>query len=224
MVFSFTTTIVIHCLYCWCCLLLFGNAAKPNFIYILTDDQDLLLNSTQFTPITLNNIRDQGIDFKNAFVATSICCPSRTETITGRYFHNIRSKNESSNNCMHVDAFGNVLNNTQSMFHMLSKNGYLTGVFGKLTNNAPVWWCKPMEEGNPPYINGYTRVNIPCSENYYQLLWFDKYINNSYELHNISSNPQNYLTSVEGNASIQFLEYAINSKVCHIVYLFLSHK
>eukprot|EP01084_Bolivina_argentea_P138599 243963_1 len=192
---------------------------RPNFIYILTDDQDLLFNSVNVMPSLLQNVRDDGIDFKNAFVATSICCPSRTETLTGRYFQNIRLQTESMNNCMHVAAEYNVLNNTQSMFQMLSKSGYITGVFGKMTNDQTQWWCTPVQNNQKPYIHGYSRVNIPCAEDYYQLLWFDKYMNGTYELHNLSTStnknlasPANYYTSVIGNASVKFLKDVLKSE------------
>eukprot|EP01084_Bolivina_argentea_P102396 183444_1 len=168
---------------------------RPNFIYILTDDQDLLFDSVSVMPSLLQNIRDQGIEFRNAFVATSICCPSRTETLTGRYFQNIRLPQESMNECMHIAAKYNVLNNTKSMFQMLSNAGYTTGIFGKMTNDQADWWCTPMQQGDPPYIEGFSRVNIPCEENFYQLLWFDKYLNGSYLLNNLTESPSNYYTS-----------------------------
>ena len=35
-----------------------------------------------------------GITFNITFIATPICCPSRTETIAGRNFHNVKNKAE----------------------------------------------------------------------------------------------------------------------------------
>ena len=61
----------------------------PNFVFILMDDQDIMLDSPSFMPNLQSLIVDQGITFKNAFVATPVCCPSRTETVTGRYFHKL---------------------------------------------------------------------------------------------------------------------------------------
>ena len=91
----------------------------------MTDDQDLLLNTTEYMPKTIQYIRNNGMNLENSFVATSICCPSRTEIITGRYFQNIRNDDESKNTCMHIDAQTNVINNTQNIFHMFYDNGYL---------------------------------------------------------------------------------------------------
>ncbi|KAB8079676.1 alkaline-phosphatase-like protein [Aspergillus leporis] len=61
---------------------------KPNFLFIMTDDQDLQLNSPEYTPHILNRIKEKGIDFANHFVTTALCCPSRVSLWTGRQAHN----------------------------------------------------------------------------------------------------------------------------------------
>lgn len=63
-------------------------AKKPNFLFIMTDDQDLQLNSTAYTPHILSRIKEKGTDFANHFVTTSLCCPSRVSLWTGRQAHN----------------------------------------------------------------------------------------------------------------------------------------
>ena len=60
---------------------------SPNFVFILMDDQDLLLNSPNYMEYLQTYIVDEGVTLSNGFVSTPVCCPSRTETITGRYFH-----------------------------------------------------------------------------------------------------------------------------------------
>ena len=61
---------------------------KPNFLFIMTDDQDLQLNSTAYTPHILSRIKEKGTDFANHFVTTALCCPSRVSLWTGRQAHN----------------------------------------------------------------------------------------------------------------------------------------
>ena len=104
---------------------------KPNFIFILTDDQDITLDSMQALPNTIKYIAKEGLTFNNTFISTPICCPSRTETITGRNFQNIIDQPMAD--CMHVAAQYNVFNNSDSMFQIFQSHGYLTGSFGKLT-------------------------------------------------------------------------------------------
>ena len=54
------------------------------------DDQDLLLNSTDpyFMPATNSWIKSQGLTFTDFIACTSLCCPSRTNLMTGRLTHN----------------------------------------------------------------------------------------------------------------------------------------
>ncbi|KAB8076580.1 alkaline-phosphatase-like protein [Aspergillus leporis] len=60
----------------------------PNFLFIMSDDQDLKLDSLAYTPLTLEHMRDKGTTFNNHFVTTALCCPSRVSLWTGRLAHN----------------------------------------------------------------------------------------------------------------------------------------
>lgn len=63
-------------------------ATKPNFLFIMTDDQDLKLDSLSYTPFTIKHIAEKGTTFANHFVTTALCCPSRVSLLTGRQAHN----------------------------------------------------------------------------------------------------------------------------------------
>ena len=43
-----------------------------------------------------------GMTATNWFIHTPVCCPSRGEILTGRYFHNIRVSSFGGGGCMHV--------------------------------------------------------------------------------------------------------------------------
>ena len=81
-----------------------GAEVKPNFLFIYTDDQrhDALgcvqkeLIRSGRTPMArfpwiespnLDRLASQGIRFRNAFVVTSLCAPSRAAFLTGCYGH-----------------------------------------------------------------------------------------------------------------------------------------
>ncbi|MFC1806021.1 sulfatase-like hydrolase/transferase [Planctomycetota bacterium] len=96
----------------------------PNLILILTDDQrfDALgaVNPLVETP-TMDALARRGVLFRNAFVATSICSPSRACCLTGRY-----------GTANGVPGLGMSLKRSEVTFaHLLKKAGYQTGYVGK---------------------------------------------------------------------------------------------
>lgn len=66
-------------------------STTPNIIFILTDDQRFdelgVLNPLLDTP-SMDKMAKGGVHFKNAFVTTSLCSPSRATILTGQYMHN----------------------------------------------------------------------------------------------------------------------------------------
>lgn len=61
---------------------------KPNFLFILTDDQDLHMNSLDYMPLLNKHITSQGTTFEKHYCTVSICCPSRVNIWTGLAAHN----------------------------------------------------------------------------------------------------------------------------------------
>jgi len=61
-----------------------------NIIYILTDDQRFdelgFINPVLDTP-NMDQLAAKGVHFKNAFVTTALCSPSRASILTGQYMH-----------------------------------------------------------------------------------------------------------------------------------------
>ena len=72
--------------------------ARPNIVYFLTDDQDMLLGGS-FPEIggvgpmfqTKRLLSEKGTTAENFYVHTPICNPSRGGLLSGRYFHNIKA-------------------------------------------------------------------------------------------------------------------------------------
>lgn len=65
-----------------------ASKGRPNIVFILTDDQDLQLDSLEYTPLILKHLKEQGTFYRNHFVTTALCCPSRVSLWTGRHAHN----------------------------------------------------------------------------------------------------------------------------------------
>ncbi|MBU3005367.1 sulfatase family protein [Paraglaciecola arctica] len=67
------------------------SATQPNIIFVLTDDQRYdelgFMNPVIETP-NMDKMAREGTHFKNAFVTTALCSPSRASILTGQYMHN----------------------------------------------------------------------------------------------------------------------------------------
>ncbi len=67
-------------------------AKRPNFVFIYTDDQrwDAVRafgRQPWLRTPNLDRMVSQGATFRNAFVTTSLCSPSRSSYLTGCYAH-----------------------------------------------------------------------------------------------------------------------------------------
>lgn len=62
--------------------------SRPNIILVLTDDQDLHLDSLSYTPRIKRRLIDEGTVFHRHYCTTAVCCPSRASLWTGKLAHN----------------------------------------------------------------------------------------------------------------------------------------
>lgn len=110
---------------------------SPNIVLVLTDDMDHMLGG--WTPMrkTQQLLAQQGATAKNWMIHTPVCCPSRSELLTGRYFHNIRNGKASDRGCMHVNVTADLDHPFYSSWYFathLQQAGYTVGIFGKHLN------------------------------------------------------------------------------------------
>jgi N-acetylglucosamine-6-sulfatase len=64
------------------------STAAPNIVFILTDDQDLHLNSLNYMPYLQRHLVGQGTSYQRHYCTIAICCPSRVSLWTGKAAHN----------------------------------------------------------------------------------------------------------------------------------------
>ena len=100
---------------------------RPNMVFILTDDQawNVLGRDGRYkfmdTP-HLDQIADEGLVFRNAFVTTSLCSPSRASFMTGSYAHQ---------HGVYVNTYSDPDPNGPLLPKELQKAGYETAFLGK---------------------------------------------------------------------------------------------
>lgn len=103
---------------------------RPNILLIIADDQRFDTVG-EYMPFVQTRIFDQGVAFSNAYVTTSLCCPSRSSILTGLYarHHGVKVNRDRL---------------TQStMVNRLHSGGYFTGLVGKYLNT---WNGTPRSE------------------------------------------------------------------------------
>ena len=111
---------------------------KRNVIFILTDDHrydamGFLKGQEWLETPQLDRLAREGAHFKNAFVTTALCSPSRASILTGTYAHRHRI----------VDNNTPIPAGTTFFPAHLQKAGYKTGFFGKWHMGAETDEPKP---------------------------------------------------------------------------------
>ncbi len=104
-----------------------GSSPQGDVVVILTDDQRYDMMSAM--PLTSALLSAETVRFEQAFVTTSLCCPSRTSILTGQYVH----RHQITGNYL---PYGGALKfpATSTIASWLHAVGYRTGLVGKYLN------------------------------------------------------------------------------------------
>jgi arylsulfatase A len=99
-----------------------ANTGKPNIILILADDlgyESITANGGEsYKTPTLDRLAAEGVRFEQCH-AQPLCTPTRVQLMTGLY--NVRNYTD----------FGRLRRKETTFAHLLKKEGYATGIFGK---------------------------------------------------------------------------------------------
>lgn len=183
-------------------------AARPNIIFILTDDLDT--KSIAVMPKLKSLMIDSGVSFANYFVTYPLCCPSRASILRGQYPHNTQVLS----NRPPLGGFEKFVQTgaeRSTIATWLHAAGYRTGYFGKYLNGYPErnnqthvppgWdvWASPA--GGTPYSN------------------FNYRVNENGRLVNYGSRPEDYMTDVLGRKAVEFIHQSAQANRSFFIHL-----
>eukprot|EP01047_Picozoa_sp_COSAG01_P024548 COSAG01_NODE_1520_length_10029_cov_26.551374_14_plen_461_part_00 len=170
-----------------------GPACKgcPNIILSITDDQDLVLGGWEPMRQTQKLVADRGATFTQWRIHTPICSPSRSELVSGRYYHNIKSTLAVPvpNRIIYAgtEHVNGTLYKNQSFGVFLRRSkGYQVGLFGK---------------GNFNTYDGFDRWFQGVSFSYGPVKWQDDESPGGV----YTQGPDVYPTSLLGNKTVEWI-------------------
>ncbi|XP_052738954.1 N-acetylglucosamine-6-sulfatase [Bicyclus anynana] len=166
---------------------------RPNFVVILTDDQDDVLGGMDPMKNVRRFIGNEGTTFTNSYVTSPICCPSRASLLTGLHVHN----HMTWNNSLHGGCYGRTWRKLEArtFAKALRDSGYNTFYAGKYLN-----------EYGTPSAGGPEQVPPGWSE------WHGLVGNSVYYNYTISNNgvptysTDLYLTDIIRDLSLSYIE------------------
>ncbi|SPN97772.1 related to arylsulfatase [Cephalotrichum gorgonifer] len=173
------------------------GAKRPNFVVIMTDDQDKLLNSVDYQPAVQKHFVEQGTTFDKHFCTMSQCCPSRVSYLTGRTGHNTNITDVAPPHGGYTKFISEGLNDNYAPVWM-QEAGYNTYYTGKLMNRHST------RTYNDPYPKGFNQTNFLIEPNVYV------YYNATYQRNQDLPYylPGRYSTDVLAETAVEFLEHA----------------
>jgi N-acetylglucosamine-6-sulfatase len=167
-----------------------ASTAKPNIVLILTDDQRW--DTLSWMPNVQRLLVRKGVTFTNAYVPNSLCCPSRTSILTGKFSH---STGVWGNDAPY-GGFSAFHQDGSTIATWLHHAGYHTALVGKYLN----WYGSAAHHGYVP--PGWDRWVSFAEENskYYD---YDLTLNGRIVHHGHA--PADYATDVFANKAAQFI-------------------
>ncbi|KAF7553217.1 hypothetical protein G7046_g7166 [Stylonectria norvegica] len=141
-----------------------SHLEKPkNIVFIITDDQDAVLDSVSYMPLLNKHIIQQGTSFVNHFTTTAICCPARVALWTGKQPHNTNVTDVNPPYGGYPKFISQGLNDNYLPI-WLQEAGYNTYYTGKLFN------AHNINNYNSPYPAGWTSTNFLLDPGTYSYL------------------------------------------------------
>jgi N-acetylglucosamine-6-sulfatase len=172
-----------------------GGSSRPNIVVILTDDQRW--DQLDTMPNVESLLVHRGMTFSNAFVTTSLCCPSRASILTGQYSHHTGVFDGSASG---LPGGAPAFHDGSTVATWLDDAGYTTGLVGKYLNDLsglPVGYVPP----------GWDRW-YGIAQRKHQDLYYGYELNENGAIVRYGHDPRDYTTTVLQSKAVDFVDSA----------------
>jgi arylsulfatase A-like enzyme len=177
-----------------------ASQARPNFLVIMVDDLSVNEYEAALAENVWRDIEDkiveEGVEFTNAFVSTSLCCPTRATLLTGQHSHN----NNVKDNKLPLGGATRI-DDASTLPVWLQAVGYRTGLVGKYLNGYGTD-ADSSPKDDPTYIPpGWNDWQALISAGMYGYKINDNGVTVAY-----GSAPSDYQTDVLKDRALDFIE------------------
>jgi arylsulfatase A-like enzyme len=171
-----------------------ADPPSPTIVLILSDDQRF--DTLWAMPHVRRELVDHGVDFTNAFVTNSLCCPSRASILTGQYSHtNGVYRNNPPNGGF--EAFKPDESSTIAV--RLQKAGYTTALVGKYLNHYG-------KAGRAGYVPpGWTHWDALAVDT---VRYYNEPLNVDGSVHRYDHSPRDYSTDLLARRAVDIIHGA----------------
>jgi N-acetylglucosamine-6-sulfatase len=171
-----------------------GEPVRPNLILIVTDDQRW--DTLWAMPNVRRLLGAHGVTFSNAFVTTSLCCPSRVSLLTGQYS---RHTGVYDGTTWPPHGGAKAFDDRSSLATWLKDAGYTTALVGKYLNGYEALGSRYI----PPGWDEWDAVAQSPEDRY-----FDYTLNENGRLVHYGRGPSDYSTTVLTGHATRFIQAA----------------
>ncbi len=186
---------------------------RPDIVFILTDDLSWNLVTKRFAPHIVD-LEQKGETFSNAFVADSLCCPSRSSIFTGLFPHDtkvVRNLPPDGG----FQKFQSEGLDKKTFAVALQSAGYKTSMLGKYLNG----YGDPLKTTTAPIPPGWSDWHVSNSTGYAEF----NYLLNDNGTFNTYNGPQNYGVDVLNAKAQSFIDQNAASPFAIEVATFAPH-